>query len=518
MTELFLLALLAAPAAETPLSPPPLLSVEDDQLPPPPLIEAPGVPVTGDRERVVPQQDFVKGELSVFLGSDRLVTKNNRLGVSLGVDQVGLVYYGLVEPQLDLRLLDRQLAIGLGVPLRFEVFNLGVDNSGRPILARRAGELRKQDYDEASDYAKALKYLSYGRKEDRLYLNIGQRYASSIGHGPIVRRYAPNLDVDRTRVSAQLDAYNDYGGFELLTNDVVEWNLLAGLAFLKPLSWFMDTVTAKSLSLGFTWAADLAAPRKLTLSPSGARMLDANGRLLASRAPVVLMGIDAELKVLKTSHADIKPYLDYSQLLGGDGGLTLGALGRFNTSGEPVHAFRVVAEIKQLGARYQPSYLDTFYEVERFVARELPRQGSVARFATKYEDVTSGRLGERLGYLLEASWGVRGYAGFTLAAEGHGAGSEKNFVAHLEVPAVDSLQFFGSYYKRGFVELSEIAVVDAKTILFAGARLKLLPFFFINGRVYKTFRMNPELLRYDNTFGFTVDVELGFEIEGGPKA
>ncbi|MBI3180769.1 MAG: hypothetical protein HYZ28_01360 [Myxococcales bacterium] len=517
---LLLAAVCGSNEPEPGYAPPPLLSADDEPLSPPPLLDSEGVPVTGDRERVVPHQDFVKGELSMFLGSDRLATKRSRVGASLGVDQVGLTLFALVEPQVDLRLLDRKLAIGVGAPLRFEVVDLELAAAGQP--QRRSGEFQAQDYDEVRDFAKVLKFITYGRKEDRVYLNVGQRYASSIGHGPIVRRYAPNIDVDVARVSAQLDAYNDYAGFELLTNDVMEWNLLAGLAFLKPLSFFSDSVAGKSLSIGLTAAADLSAPRRLLTDPAtSTRQLDGSGRLIATRAPVVLAGIDAEVKVVKTREVDIKPYVDYSLLLDGDGGLTVGALGRFNTGDQVVHAFRVVAELRYLGRRYQPSYFDTFYEVERYIAAEGPRVNEQIQYLTKYQDVTSGSRPERLGYYVEGSWGIRGNVGFTLSLEGATSIEEKNLVAHLEVPAVDFLQFFGSYYKRGFKNLSEVGSLDARTIIVAGGRLKLLPFLFVNGHAFHTFRMDKALRRYENTFGWAVNGEIGYEFdvkrEGGEQ-
>ena len=40
-------------------------------------------------------------------------------------------------------------------------------------------------------------------------------------------------------------------------------------------------------------------------------------------------------------------------LLGGDGGLTVGVLGRFNVGTRTVNAFRVVAEVRWLGSRYE---------------------------------------------------------------------------------------------------------------------------------------------------------------------
>ena len=55
-----------------------------------------------------------------------------------------------------------------------------------------------------------------------------------------------------------------------------------------------------------------------------------------------------------------------------------------------------------------------------------------------------------------------------------------------------------------------------RTVVFAGARLKVLPFFFLSGRFYKAFRVNPDVQRYDNQFGFVVDIEIGYEF-GAPK-
>ncbi len=264
--------------------------------------------------------------------------------------------------------------------------------------------------------------------------------------------------------------------------------------------------------MGVTLAADLAAPRALAVDAGGNTLLDSNGHIVATRAPVFLGGIDAEMKVVKTPNADVKPYVDYSMLAGGDGGFTLGVLGRFNAGEGTVHAVRVVLEARWLGSRYQPSYFDTFYEVEKFDGRlrAAPRPGE-AQYDTKVEDVMSGRLPERLGAYLEVSWGVRGKVGLTMAVEGSSGSLEKNFVVHLEVPAVDFLQFFGSYYKRGFADIAELGALDEKTILFAGARLRLLPILFVNGRAFKTFRVNPNLGRYDNTFGFALDAELGWE-------
>lgn len=476
--------------------------------------------VATDVESQSGKPEFVKGELSVYLGSDRLTVKNTRIGVSVGLDRFLQSYFVLIEPLVDLRFLDAKLGIGVGVPLRLELVNFETNPmSGAPYLFARAGRLRVEDWDTFHDFGRILKYVTYGRKEDNLYISAGQRYASSIGHGAITRRYSPNIDVDYPRASAQVDAYNDYGGFELMTNDLLAWNQLAGLAFIKPLSFFKpQNLIARTLSVGVSGGLDWQAPWEL-VSMGGERQLR-DGRLVANPRAAGLIGFDVEAKVVKTDNVDIKPYVDYSFLVGGDGGLTAGVLGRFNVGTKIVNAFRVVAEARFLGDRYIPSYFDTFYEVDRFIYRDVRLDPGVANFVPKHRYALEHGLGTRAGYYFEASWGIRNAVGVTLALEGVSNSPAKNFVAHLEVPVLSFLQVFGSYYLRGVETFDELGRLDkqgnlglfgSKAIAFAGARLRLLPFLFINGRLYKTFRVNQELQRYDNQFGFVLDLEVGYE-------
>lgn len=485
----------------------------------------PQVPST-EAERAAPSE-FVKGELSVYLGSDRLTVKNTRIGVSAGIDRFGPAFYLLVEPMVDLRFLDAKLGIGLGVPLRLELVSLATNPAtGQPFLTQNLGRVRREDWLTYHDAGRVLKYVTYGRKEDRLYISAGQRYSSSIGHGTLVRRYAPNINIDYPRASAQVDMYNDYAGFELMTNDLLEWNQLAAIAFVKPLSFFKpDNLLAKSLSIGVSGGLDWKAPYQLETDASGVRQTDEYGRLRSSFRAAKLFGVDAEVKVVKTEHVDIKPYVDYSMLVDGEGGFTAGALGRFNAGKDTVHAFRVVVETRFLGSKYAPSYFDTFYEIDRFtfLAKDFRNPGDVfANFVPKQRYLLETGLGQRFGYYVEGSWGVRNVVGLTFALEGVSNSKATNFVAHLEVPVLSFLQVFGSYYLRGVESWAELGYDDTrgvlglfgdKAIAFAGARLKILPFLFINGRAYKTFRMNPNLQRFDNQFGFVVDLEVGYEFQ-----
>ena len=45
------------------------------------------------------------------------------------------------------------------------------------LRIERGCRLVREDYRRFHDYGKILKYVTYGKKEDNLYINVGQRYA-----------------------------------------------------------------------------------------------------------------------------------------------------------------------------------------------------------------------------------------------------------------------------------------------------------------------------------------------------
>jgi len=158
-------------------------------------------------------------------------------------------------------------------------------------------------------------------------------------------------------------------------------------------------------------------------------------------------------KVIKTDAVDIKPYVDYSQIFGGDGGLTVGALGR-STWAAARECVSGGARGAVPGSHYVPGYFDTFYEIERYQYRNTGTNG----FGQILYDPKSTYVLQHgwaiARVLCEASYGIQGKIGLTLAVEA-AANSPTNFVAHLEIPWLDFLQIFGSYYKRGLTGFSD---------------------------------------------------------------
>ena len=453
-------------------------------------------------------KDFVKGEL-LTVGSANLLGERSRAGVRLGYRAIGYTHYGTIDPGVDLRF--GKFHIGLSVPLNIEIWDgsgglVAVDTSGGDTDFGvngfgNAGTIRAEDWDHWRDYFRVLRHLGWGRKEDFLYINLAQEGAASIGHGLIMKRYMPQIDIDTVRVGAQVDAYLDWlGGFEFYTNDITSWNMLGTLAFIKPLGPFIDTWMARSLSVGFTFVTDLKAP--VSLATEGGRFkldagLDETHPEAARTTAVSIWGIDTEIKLVKTKRADIKVYVDYSKMVDHGWGATVGGLGRFNADGKKLkHAFRTRLEGRFFTGNYEPSYFDSFYEIDRWqmltgTNNYLGTQSPINQMPTKYDYITSRNKDMQFGYFVEAGYSIIGKFSIGTAFEGQVPDDNYKMLIHLDAPVHEYFRLKATYQKRHFSEFGTMFNFEEDNEWLSGlVRIKILPILFLNGQIGHLWSLN----------------------------
>ncbi|MDP2344310.1 MAG: hypothetical protein Q8O67_25345 [Deltaproteobacteria bacterium] len=504
-------------------------------------------------ERGVP---FLKGELT-HLGDIRLVNVRTSFGVGIGLNVIDSVYFAVLRPDLNLRFGD--FGLGIGAPLQFEIANLGKIDfvNGNPVddIFGNAGRFRTQDWDQVEDFLKPLRYLTYGKKEDHLYIDLNRVHATTIGHGQLVRRYAPNIDIDEDNLFAQVDGYGDYGGVEVMAGPFPLPRLVGGLVFVKPMGIvqgfqdsdpdagsYLDTL-ADSWSIGASYVTDLNTPTGLEgrFNPADQRFqlaVDASNQLVwrnkANPIGDVVQGIgfDTEVKVLKVDNVDIKVYGDYSHLFFpadsssaeafqafDGGGATVGGLLRASLGTKPVrhiddedeetkaghkprekkaaHAFRVRLEGRTFAPTYLPSYWNTMYEIDRF---QFGFSDNRSLLPTKIGYLASQQESAlRVGYFVEASYEWVDAVGITAAFEdAYPLGDvddpvrAKNFALHVESQGLGWLQLFASYHYRNFDTADFPRMFSFATdneLLFAGARLQVLPIMFVNIQAQRSFRL-----------------------------
>lgn len=532
----------AAPTSPTAPAPRPCAQgekpLQQEQLPPG------GVPcVEVESERGVP---FLKGELTRF-GDVQITNQRSSFGVGIGAAALDDALFLQLRPDLNVHW--GPFSLGLGTPLRFEILDLSHlslnDPSSAGTVFAETGRFRTEDWDQLEDFFRPLRFLRWGKKEERLYVDVNRVHPVTLGHGQLVRRYNPNLDIDEDNLMVAADGYTDVGGVELIAGPLPLPRLVGGLFFVKPLGGFVgsDNVLGKSWSIGITAVSDLNAPTVLDgrANPADGRAqlaVDSSGQFLWSGRnnpigdTVQGVGLDTEVKVLKLDIVDIKLYADWSQLFFpadhspaqafnafSSGGATVGGLVRMSFGQTPVrpieaeseevkagrapremkaaHAMRIRVEGRTFDPRYLPSYFNTMYEVDRLQFGTV-EHGARASLPTKIASLAA-QEGEpwRLGTYLEASYSWIDAVGATVVYEDAlalGLASQpvrgRNLAIHLETTGWGFLQLFASYHYRNFDDFNGLfTFATDNEILYGGGRIELLPILFINAGVQRAFRL-----------------------------
>jgi hypothetical protein len=505
------------------------------------------------------------------------MTRRNFFGVAAGVSALPTdanailnAYYLTVEPQIDLISEEYHWRLGLGAPLQFELLDtrgafevcLGearqVRATGLPAdavtvatanclmqkkdrMTEHTGQLRRADWDSASDFAKVIRYLVIGGQEEPFYLSLGRLYDQSFGHGTVVRSYNPNIDYNTARLGANLDFNRSFLGAQAMANDLVRPDVLGLMGFVRPFRPFTDSVPLRSLSLGVSWVHGIDQPRRLkyerglfgrALDQPLPEVTNELGLVAASYGQVTVMGFDVETKLLRTTWGDMKIYVDYQKMLDHGAGTTLGTLWRFSAGQPAWYALRARAEASLFDADYLPNYFDTFHDVfqNQYLPASYQGANGIRYFPTKLEYLEASAGGrKRVGGYFDLTNSFRDTFTFGLMARAftpygspkdgafmgpklpdYGSGcttdatgaltcantvtlEEQGFKSvkfHVELPFRRFLQAFASYEvfsSNAEDGLGALKFDGDNEVLFSGARLMILPIFFIQAEARRYF-------------------------------
>ena len=382
----------------------------------------------------------MKGDLNNF--TVRPGTRRNFIGVAGGASAIPRdtntainSFFLTVEPLVDIQSVKYNWKLSLGAPLQFELADLrgpfetciaeakvlrsqgqsqsAIENSipvcmndKKGQITQNLGKLRREDWDEASDFAKIIRHVVVGGQEQPFYLSLSRLYDQSFGHGTVVRSYNPNIDYNTARLGANLDFSRAAIGVQAMANDLVRPDVVGLLGFVRPFRPYSDNVMLRSLSFGMSWLRGGNQPLGLRyerglfrrsydqLIPEVDSNLDLQGSAYHQAS---IIGFDVEAKVLRSDWADVKIYGDFDKMLSYDSGLTLGSLWRFSF-GQPAHqAVRARTEVSMFGPAYLPSYFDTFHDI--FQYQYLPAGYRSSRglqyYPTKLEYLEASRPGRK---------------------------------------------------------------------------------------------------------------------------
>lgn len=488
------------------------------------------------------EKRFWKGEVA-NIGANEIISPYNSAGLAAGVKLMDDELYLVIDPKFSMHFdklikepvseKELDLIFGIHAPLNVRIISTDINSNDHSV------RFRTEDWDEWQDYLKILRYFQIGTSEDNLYFSVGSNFAQTIGHGTILKRYIPNHDSTFSTISAKLNWYFDYAGFEALLGDVARGNIFGGLVFIKPFS-AIGNYHARSVSFGYSFVADRNAPTRLGyekysdynaddfLAGKDDRIprisVDSKGRPIVEEDEFLYMqGIDFELKLYKNEKVDLKVFTDYSWFKKDftKGGFTFGFLGRFNLDQNNQHAIRIQLEGRAHEDSYIPSFFDTFYDIERiemmtniYGAKNFQPDGRSKYWHLMNDKQDTNFVGSFYG---ELSYSFRTWISLSVGYEKLKESS--SLFAHLELPDLWIVKMMLSYYKRGFGSASELFSDSHVSSLFRGViRFQILPFLYINGYAGKhwTFWNAKNPRPNDNLEGHYVSSwDLGGDIEFG---
>jgi hypothetical protein len=160
--------------------------------------------------------------------------------------------------------------------------------------------------DAAQDLALKIRYLEVGRPLiDPFFFKVGNLSSFTIGHGLLMRNYANDADFPAIR-RLGLNIGVDFGkfGFEALTNDVLDNQIIGGRLFVRPIG---------KLAFGLSAAADLypASIFNSSTDPDASKRLYGDPIFIGAAVDLDLPFITSDLLSLRlfADGAAMVPYL-----------------------------------------------------------------------------------------------------------------------------------------------------------------------------------------------------------------
>lgn len=243
----------------------------------------------------------------------------------------------------------------------FSKFGLGLDLN---LEFDANGNLRKENFNEFSDYISVIRYLRYGQKHDNLYVRLGALDDATLGHGSILYLYNNRASYDARKTGLQFDCAFDKFGFETVYSSFGQRGLAGVRAYTRPLK-FTDAGNIPilgNLELGATVVSDF--DRMAGVTAGKIDSLSGNFRATKDNGKTVEGGLDLGLPVIRSGMLNLDLYFDYAKIQDFGHGTATGFILGLNGLG--LVDLTTKFERRFNSDNYIPSYFNSMYEIERF--------------------------------------------------------------------------------------------------------------------------------------------------------
>lgn len=355
-----------------------------------------------------------------------------------------------------------KLGVGVQAPLRFRV----VDRT-----PKQDAVFRKEDWDEASDWTRIVRYISWGAPGEWIYGRIGVLNGVTLGNGTLVDRYYNTIDADHFQTGVHFELNLDQGGTSLFMDNLLDPELAGIRGYVRPFAFSDFNDLAKALQVGVSLVVDGAAPLDPVLDGDQARQLDSSANLKVRTEPLVFVGFDVAWQLQPAEWVVIRPFTDINVWTQTGGiGYHLGLLATFDIAGVVTLGTRV--EYRALSADYSPAWVNSWYEVERLDFLPDPVTGQRLTKARYFRE--RNRRGQdeiRHGWHWSVDLTILNAVTISGIFEDYQGADNANLMLRLMLPYIAGVKLSAYYAKRNFEGIENAFDLD-RGLLVAEARYK----------------------------------------------
>lgn len=258
----------------------------------------------------------------------------NSFAMGFGMTTIDGKNYYLVNASPEFAL--GQVGVGLDLNLRFDT---------------DSGKLYKEDWRNARDAFKAIRYIRYGSKEggSPFFIRAGELDRTTLGYGQIMYLYNNSPSYDARKRGAEMALDFGFAGMEAVYADFARPGVTGARAYVRPLDDIAVPVFDR-LEVGVSMAADLTK--------------DAGMFGNVDYGTPTVYGADVGLPLVKNALGQVVVYGDMAKIKNAGSGSAVGTQLAFNGLGMVHLASRL--EQRFIGDRYMPSFFNSFYEIQRY--------------------------------------------------------------------------------------------------------------------------------------------------------
>ncbi len=390
--------------------------------------------------------------------------------------------HGAVGADVFFDLAHRGFRLTLGAPLRFH------PDAG----------LRREDWDERTDYGRVVREVSFSRPDRGVLLRIAPLSGYQLGVGHLVSHFYSTLDPDHWRTGFEGAYHGSTGGVDGFVDSVLDPEILGARLHVRPFSFLHPDGLFGRFEVGGTLVGDVVAPAAYE-QVGGVRVMAGANLPRVARRSVTAMGMDARWPVFRGREAEVVPYFAMAQA--GDGSGWHAGLALALRPGHRVR-FGLQGEFRRLGAGYAAPYFDSLYLVDRWDFGDAPKASLLG----------AGEVRRRWGFGSGLTFAMDGVLEAFLLLDLDADGRFTTLRAAVDATVTRGVRVAVTYLARGILRFSRLVTPD-RVVFAASCEAALSRFFTVfasYARDPAVRRSGPDLGGYGSSDTFLAGLRFSF--------